>query len=153
MCNCKQETAEVAQEITGETTRDVSREITREDVLTFNRFSRKTLAKLPTAWQIETWTLDDPSERLIRHYLQQGRLVIESLAADNLRVEEAAALYSLLKQTDLILAPLGAQASGIGTCTAEKDKCKAGCKSKFCGCTWNSFLCKLNCFFKIVVEL
>lgn len=147
MCQCTETSVKVSR----------SEAITRDDIALFNRFSRNTLAKLPTEWQIDHWQLDSPSEKRIRHCLHEGRLAMVALSADDLDAEEATALYTHLVQTDLLLTALGSQSAAspscIGKCTGEKTACKGACEQKFCGCTWNSFLCKANCFISVKVDI
>lgn len=132
------------------------KEVTHEDINVFNRFSKETLVKLPTEWQINNLQLESSYASVIRFYALQGRLAIEGLATDpeRITINQAVSLYSLLEQTDQLLESFGlvtnaAGNSCIGTCSKEKDECKKNCTTKYCGCTWNAFLCKLNCFFSI----
>lgn len=137
-----------------------TQEITREDIRVLNRYSKETLVKLPTEWQINNLQLDSPYDRVLRFYFLQGRLAIEGLATESekLTIDRARSLYKLLEQTDQLLDAFGIviePATGkscVGNCSDERDECLANCKEKFCGCYWDSFTCKLNCFFAIKIE-
>jgi hypothetical protein len=137
--------------------RAVIRDISREDLEEMKLISRRVLQKLPTEQQIANLEIRNPADRQLQVYIRQGRMAIKKMASDaeQLSPEEASNLYSQLQQAEQSLLTLSnnnipAATSCIGTAESEKKGCLETCKGsgkKFCGCYWNSFLAKANCFF------
>ncbi|MCY7386237.1 MAG: hypothetical protein LH628_27460 [Microcoleus sp. CAN_BIN18] len=138
---------------------DVIRDISREDLDEMKEemklFSKRVLQHLPTEEQIANMEIRKPADRQLTVYVRQGRMAIEKMASDaeQLSPEEATNLYSQLQQAERSLLNLGDNntptKSCIGTAEGEKQKCLQDCKGsgkKFCGCYFNSFLAKANCF-------
>ena len=135
-------------------------DIGHEDIREFVRFSEEALPQLVDARTLDDIPEGDPLTEMARFYIRQGSLVIRQFAdcfeAGRLDREEACALYTLLMQSERMLgmAIAGVSAEGqscIGQAESEKQDCKSACPKKFCGCVWNAFLAKSNCFVKINV--
>ena len=119
--------------------------------------SRRVLQKLPTEQQIANREIRNSADRQLQVYIRQGRMAIKKMASDaeKLSPEEASNLYSQLQQSEPSLLTLSnnnipTAKSCIGTAESEKQGCLENCKGsrkKICGCYWNSFLAKANCFF------
>lgn len=133
----------------------VVRDISQEDLDEMKLFSKRVLQQLPTEEQIANMEIRNPADRRLQVYVQQGRMAIEKMASDaeQLSPEEASNLYSQLQQAEHSLLTLGnnntSAESCIGTAEGKKKECIKDCNKsgkKFCGCYWNSFLAKANCF-------
>ena len=124
--------------------------------------SRRVLQKLPTEQQIANMEIRNPADRQLQVYIRQDRMAIKKMASDaeQLSPEGASNLYSQLQQAEQSLLTLSnnnipAAKSCIGTAESEKQGCLEKCKGSgknFCGCYWNSFLAKANCFFPSKVQ-
>ena len=132
------------------------REISRKDLEEMKLISRRVLPQLPTEEQIANLKIKNPSDRQLQVYIRQGRMAIEKLASDaeQLTSEDAMNLYLQLQQAEQKILINGnnnsVARSCIGTAENEKKDCKEDCKAskkRFCGCLWNSFLAKVNCFY------
>lgn len=133
-------------------------DIDYEDIRDFVRFSEEALPKLVDEKMLETVPTKGPSDEMAKFYIRQGSLVIKHFAdcfeAGRMDLEEARALRTLLVQSDRMLGiVLSESKSCIGEAESDKQKCKHNCGKKFCGCVWNSFLAKLNCFIKVDVSV
>jgi hypothetical protein len=129
-------------------------EIAYEDIREFSRFSEDVLIKLPNEEVLSAVPVNSTSDEMAKFYIRQGTLVIKLFSdcfeAGGMDLEEACALRTLLVQSDrmlgIILSEYNEKKSCIGQAESEKKECKENCKKKFCGCIWNSFLAKTNCF-------
>ncbi len=126
----------------------------------FHELSKERLDRLPDEDAIARVDTRDPVNALAVAYIRQGILAIRQFAdcfdGGRLSSEEACVLRVSLVQSELMIGALTAGVSAeagscVGTCSDEKSECQDGCEQTFCGCVWDSFLCKSNCFLKVNV--
>jgi hypothetical protein len=136
-------------------------EIDYEGIRAFAHFSREALPKPPSEERVARIPARGALDELAKTYIRMGCLAIRQFAdafeAGGMDLEEACVLWSRLVESELMLGQIIAEhaAAGqtgqscIGQCSSEKKKCKNSCQQKHCGCTWDAFLCKINCFFTL----
>jgi hypothetical protein len=123
------------------------------DLVDLAQYSRDTLERLPCEDEILKKCGTSSSAAAL---IVEGRRLLKVLAGDAGQpdADDAQAVLVRFVQIDATLAVIGnqVQASCIGEAQGEKKQCQEDCrgsKKKFCGCLWNSFLAKTNCFISI----
>ena len=128
---------------------------TLRDVVDVSCFSRDAAAKLPDEDRLRKHCNNERELAL----LIEGSRILRTLALSDddaqLDIDEVQILFWRFVQVETMLGVGTTVAkSCIGEAQAEKKKCKEDCKNspkKFCGCFWNSFLAKADCFINIGV--
>lgn len=132
-----------------------------EDIREFARLSEEALPKIVDEKTLEALPERCSSDEMAKFYIRQGSFIIKHFAdcfeSGGMNLEEACALRTLLVQSDRMLGIILSESEEGKSCIAQaesdKKECKGNCKKKFCGCIWNSFLAKTNCFVKVDVSV
>ena len=133
--------------------------LTMADVVDIGCFSREACAQLPSEDEIDKRCRSKQARPLI----VEGARVLRFMAGEAGQPDQDELQAALVRfvQIDALLSIVGTQAgqdgkSCIGQAQSEKKECQSDCKKsdkKFCGCFWNSFLAKSNCFLDVGVNI
>lgn len=119
------------------------------DVVDIACLSRATCEKLPSEAEIERGCTAEQARPL----LIEGSRLLRFMAgeAGQPEPEEVQAALVRFVQVDAMLTIVGQATaqSCVGQAQSEKKECQKNCQKRFCGCFWNSFLAKSNCFVQI----
>ena len=154
---CKEINSEVIKDVS--TNSSIYEPFTLAELVDVAVYSRNACKQLPSESEIHK----NCSDKEVGQLIIQGARAIRFMAgeAGQPEPEEAQAMYVRFVQlnAELDIATMQSSAdtkSCIGTAQSEKKDCQKNCSGtdkKFCGCFWNSFLAKSNCFLKVGVSV
>ena len=126
------------------------------DQVDISCFARDACGRLPNEDEVARQCRDERASPLII----EGSRLIRFMAGEfgQPEADELHVAYIRFIQVEAMLTVVGSdtQKSCIGEAQDRKKKCQEDCKKskeKFCGCFWNSFLEKTNCFVSVNVGI